>query len=85
METCALTIRLPKRDLEFAEQYPRAHRITVTDLIGRYLRSLRGGTEAIHPEVERISGLIPVEANARTEYRNHPSAKHFEGEWPKGS
>jgi hypothetical protein len=76
METGKLTVRLPKSDLEFAKQYAQAHRITVTELIDRYLRSLRGGTEAIHPEVERISGLIPSEVNARAEYREHVLAKH---------
>jgi hypothetical protein len=41
METVKLTVRLPKNDLDFAKQYAQAHRITVTELIDRYLRSLR--------------------------------------------
>ena len=57
METVRLTVRLPKSDLEFAKQYAEAHGITVTELIDRYLRSLRSGSGAIHPEVERISHL----------------------------
>jgi hypothetical protein len=36
----------------------------VTELIDRYLRSLRGGTGGIHPEVEKISGLVPAEVDA---------------------
>ena len=76
METVKLTVRLPKSDLEFAKQYAQAHRITVTELIDRYLRSLRGGTGAVHPEVEKISGLIPAEVDARAEYREHILAKH---------
>lgn len=76
METSKLTVRLPKSDLEFAKQYAQAHRITVTELIDRYLRSLRGGSEAIHPEVERISGLIPADVDAKAEYRAHALAKH---------
>jgi hypothetical protein len=43
VETVKLTLRLPKSDLEFAKQYAQAHRITVTELIDRYLRSLRAG------------------------------------------
>lgn len=35
-----------------------------------------GGTGAIHPEVERISGLIPPEVDARAEYREHALGKH---------
>lgn len=76
METAKLTVRLPKSDLEFAKQYAEAHRITVTELIDRYLRSLRSGSGAIHPEVERISGLIPSEVDAVGEYREHVEAKH---------
>jgi hypothetical protein len=76
METVKLTVRLPKRDLEFAKQYAQAHRITVTELIDRYLRSLQGGVGAIHPEVEKISGLIPPEVDARGEYHEHALRKH---------
>ena len=59
MDTAKLTVRLPKNDLEFAKRYAQAHRMTVTELIGRYLRWLQAGVGVIHPEVERISGLIP--------------------------
>jgi hypothetical protein len=76
METVKLTVRLPKNDLDFAKQYAQAHRITVTELIDRYLRSLRGGTGAIHPEVEKISGLIPATVDAEAEYRQHVLEKH---------
>ncbi len=41
METAKLTVCLPKQDLEFAEQYARARRITVSELVDRYLRRLR--------------------------------------------
>jgi hypothetical protein len=77
MESAKLTVRLPKRDLEFAKQYAQAHRITVTELIDRYLRSLqtRGGA-AIHPAVEKISGLIPADVDAISEYREHVLQKH---------
>ncbi len=76
METVKLTVRLPRQDLEFAKQYAQAHRITVTELIDRYLRSLQAGTSAIHPEVERIAGVIPQEVDARSEYREHLRRKH---------
>jgi len=76
METAKLTVRLPKTDLEFAKEYAQAHRITVTELIDRYLRSLRGRSGAVHPEVERITGLVPPEVDARAEYREHVREKH---------
>jgi len=76
METVKLTVRLPKSHLDFAKKYAQAHRITVTELIDRYLRSLQGRSGAIHPEVEKISGLIPPEVDARAEYREHARSKH---------
>lgn len=76
METLKLTVRLPKRDIEFAKRYAQAHRITVTELIDRYLRSLQAGSDPIHQEVEKISGLIPSDVDARAEYRAHVLRKH---------
>lgn len=76
METVKLTVRLLKNDLDFAKEYAQAHGITVTELIDRYLRSLRSGTGAIHPEVERISGLIPATVDAKADYRAHAMEKH---------
>ena len=76
METVKLTVRLPKSDLEFAKQYAQAHRITVTELIDRFLRSLRGGTGEIHPEVEKITGLISADVDAKAEYREHVLGKY---------
>lgn len=77
METAKLTVRLPKRDLEFAKQYAQEHRITVTELIDRYLQRLQAGrTFPIHPEVERISGLVPPEIDAEAIYREHLLSKH---------
>jgi uncharacterized protein DUF6364 len=70
METAKLTVRLPKKDLEFAKKYAQEHRITVTELIDRYLRRLQTEHPAgIHPEVEKISGLVPPDVDAEAMYR----------------
>lgn len=77
MDTTKLTVRLPRENLEFAKRYARDHRLTVTELIDRQLRNLRSRAEArIHPEVERISGLIPAEVDARAEHGEHALTKH---------
>ncbi len=75
METVKLTIRLSKDDLDFAKQYAQAHRITVPQLIERYLRSLKGEAGVIHPEVEKISGLIAATVDANADYRAHALEK----------
>jgi len=77
METAKLTVRLPKKDLEFAKKYAQEHRITVTELIDRYLQRLQGGqAAAIHPEVEKISGLVPSNVDAESLYYEHLTSKH---------
>ena len=77
METAKLTVRLPKKDLDFAKQYAQEHRITVTELIDRYLQRLQvGQITPIHPEVERISGLVPSDVDAEALYHEHMMSKH---------
>lgn len=77
MSTTKLTVRLPERDLEFAKRYAQEHRITVTELIDRYFRQLRALQESsIHPEVEKISGLIPADIDAKALYHEHVARKH---------
>ena len=41
MGTVKVTVRLPKEDLEFARRYAQEHRVTLTELIDRYLRRLQ--------------------------------------------
>jgi hypothetical protein len=41
-----------------------------------YPKSLRGGTGVVHPEVEKITGLIPQDVDARAEYRAHVLEKY---------
>ena len=70
MDTAELTVHLPKDDLEFVERYAREHGITVSELIDRYLRRLKTEprtASAIHPEVARISGLVPADVDARSD------------------
>ena len=77
METTKLTIRLPKDEVEFAKEYAARHGVTVTALIDRYLRRLRGEKAGpIHPLVKAISGVVPSGVDARAEYRSHLVEKH---------
>ncbi len=77
METAKLTVRLPKAHIEFAKRYARAHRLTLTELIDRHFRRLRSQAESeIHPEVEKISGLVPAQVDSEAEYHEHLLKKH---------
>ena len=72
-----LTVRLPKQDVEFAKAYARAHGLTVTEVIDRYLRRMRSREpQALSPEVEFLTALAPADVDAKAEYRRHLESKH---------
>ena len=76
MERQKLTVRLPKEDLEFVKRYAAAHQLTVTEVISRYLKCLQQQHDKIHPEVKRISGLVPAHIDAKAAYHEHLLYKH---------
>lgn len=77
METAELKIVLPKKDLEFTEWYAREHRITVAELIDRYLQRLQKVPQIpIHPDVQALSGLLPADLDAEDLYYDHLLRKH---------
>ena len=77
MTTAKLTVRLPKANIDFAKRYARDHHLTLTELIDRHFRRLRSQEKGeIHPEVEKISGLVPAEVDAEAEYHAHLLKKH---------
>jgi len=77
METTKLTVRLPRAEVEFAKRYAREHGVTVTALIDRYFSRLQAAVpQAIHPDVERFSGLVPADVDARQLRRDHLRGKH---------
>ncbi len=72
-----LTIRLPKRDVEFAKGYAKAHGISMAELVDRYVFRIRAlGNNAPALESDAISGLIPSDVEAKSEYRQHIRGKH---------
>lgn len=77
IETTKLTIRLPVQDVAFVKQYAKDHGVTVTEVIDRYLRRMRElESHTPSPALEAISGLVPADIDARTEYREHQLRKH---------
>lgn len=70
-DTVKLTIRLPREDVEYAKAYARAHGLSVTEVTDRYLRRMRGLADTtLSREVESITGLVPAEADAASEYQD---------------
>lgn len=76
-ETVKLTIRLPRQDVEFAKAYAKAHDLSVTEVIDRYLRRMRALQSAEpSPELDFITGLVPSDVDAEIEYRHYLHEKH---------
>lgn len=76
--TTKLTIRLPRRHVEFAKAYARAHGVTVTEVIDRYLRRMQAlEQEAPSAEVAAIAGLLPGDIDGESEWRHHLVEKHL--------
>jgi len=76
-DTVKLTVRLPREDVEFAKAYARAHGLSVTEVIDRYLRRIRAlGESTPSREIESITGLVPAEADAASEYHDYLREKH---------
>jgi len=76
-ETVKLTIRLPKHDVEFLKDYAKAHHLSVTEVIDRYLRQMRAlERRTPAPELDVITGLVPPDVNAQGEYLRHLREKH---------
>jgi len=76
-ETSKLTIRLPSQDVAFAKAYAKAHGISVTEMIDRYLRQMRAMEEySPSPELDAMTGLLPADLDAESAYRDHLIEKH---------
>ena len=77
METRKLTVRLPIQDIGFAKEYARRHGISLTELIDRYFQSIQKPLLGkVHPEVQKITGLIPGHVDARNDYVEYIEGKH---------
>lgn len=77
MESRKLTVRLPVDDIAYLKGYARKRGITVTEVLHRYLFRLQELERVdIHPEVSRLTGLVPSEVDAREAYTLHLKEKH---------
>lgn len=73
-----LTVRLPEENVKFVKRYAAEHGLTVTSVLNRFLIRLRESSagRGLHPDVERISGLVPPDVDAEALYHDHLLDKH---------
>ena len=77
MKTAELTIHLPAEEASFLESYAREHQTTVAELIASYAKRLERATNStLHPDIVKLTGLVPADRDAREEYRRHILEKH---------
>jgi hypothetical protein len=77
MNTAELTIHLPTEEASFLERYAQQHQTTVDELIASYAKRLKGAPESfLHPDIVKITGLVPADWDARSTYHQHILKKH---------
>jgi hypothetical protein len=77
METQKLTVRLPVDDIAYLKGYAQKQGITVTEVLHRYIYRLRELKPVdIHPEVSRLSGLVPSNFDPKEAYTRYLEEKH---------
>ena len=70
-----LTVRVDERWLESAKLYASRHGTSLSKLIGEYLRELTSDDDAKTPTLQRLSGILPVDASLKT-YGEHLNSKY---------
>jgi hypothetical protein len=72
-----LTVRVPKKSLENAKRYAKAHHTTLTELVSAYLEHIPVETESLDsaPIVRRLTGLLSADVSV-DDYKKHWDEKY---------
>jgi hypothetical protein len=77
MKTAELTIQLPIEELNFLRQYAQRHKITISELVDRYVKELQESQKCeLHPDIRRFSGIIPKDIDSHKMFYEHIMEKH---------
>ncbi len=76
-QTAKLTVRVEKQWLEAAKRYAAQHDMTLSRLIGEYLRLIATQREAFAetPILRRSTGILPSDVST-DEYKAHLAGKY---------
>lgn len=76
MET-KLTVRVPKKLLENAKRYAKAHNTTITELISTFLERIPSESEPLEnaPAVRRLTGILSSDVSV-SDYKKHLEDKY---------
>jgi hypothetical protein len=72
-----LTVRVPRKYLDNAKRYAKAHRTTLTRLVSAYLQHIPTEVESLDnaPVVRRLTGLLSAEVSVE-DYKKHLEEKY---------
>lgn len=77
MNTDSITVDLPVNEIEFIKKYAERHKVTISELIDRYVKHLQFFKKnEIHPDLARISGILPDKIDVMNDYCQYLMEKH---------
>ena len=77
MTTSRLTISLPKSEIDFLKKYARMNKISVSNLIDRWIKILKEKSKPpIHPDIEKFTGIIPADIDVDKAIAEYIMTKH---------
>ena len=72
-----IAARQVEKEVEFLKNYAQEHGTTVAEIFARYVKRLKSSEKKpIHPDIVKITGLVPRNLDAQSEYRQHLLDKH---------
>jgi len=77
MTTAGLKVELPGDDIAFLKTYAAEHRMTLPNLLARYVTALRAAPRrAPHPANLQFTGTVSTDLHAREAHRQHLTERH---------
>jgi len=79
MTTSRLTVNLPKSEIDFLKNYARTNKISVSNLIDRWIKILKSKSKLkspIHPDIEKFTGIIPADIDVDKAITEYIMTKH---------
>ncbi len=77
MTTKKLQVELSADDVEFVESYAEKHGKSVAEVLAQYIQRLKSRqSPALHPDVKKITGILPAELDVASDYHQHIVEKH---------
>jgi hypothetical protein len=77
MGTKTVTIVIPEEHARFVEDYAERHGRSVDDVLDTYIKRLQEReSPELHPEVKKMTGILPADIEVEKEYYRRIMEKH---------